>query len=203
MYLRGMTHLLETVRIWEDSEQFRYSEAANKVFQRCVDLEQSEDAAIEGSLSPRTHHVRQSTRLTALIYLLVCIREVPAAGVPYKVALRKVRSHLSKTNLEDIWNPEEQSHLLLWILSIAASTAVDEIERTWYGRWIRNVTTKLGLRSWDRVKEVLTGFVWMDSILDAKFVPIWDEFGAQEALSNALTQPWSQSSTHARFQVCP
>jgi len=185
MYLRGMTHLLETVRIWEDSEQFRYSEAANKVSQRCVD------------------HVRQSTRLTVLIYLLVCIREVPVAGVPYKVALRKVRSHLSKTNLEDIWNPEEQSHLLLWILSIAASTAVDEIERTWYGRWIGNVTTKLGLSSWDRVKEVLAGFVWMDSILDAKFVPIWDEFGAQEALPNALTQPWSQSSTHARFQVCP
>lgn len=174
-YFGDLSRLLETIKVWTEDEQFSYSEASNKVMQRLIDLEQSEHEAQELGLSSRTYHLREGTRMAIALYLYAVVREVPPNGIPYITALKTLRGHLSKTNLEDAWIPERQSHLLLWILFLAASSAVNENERKWYSLWIGNVIRRLGVKTWEQVKNIFAGFVWMDEMLDRKCVPLWEE----------------------------
>lgn len=127
----------------------------------------------------KTHRTYEPTRLAAMVYSLLIIFPLPAANRPFPRLAMMMANALSEPDVNpltsSLWQGSRE--LLLWVLVVGGMAAKHTPHREWFantlGEAIRNPDGSVS--TWEDVKAVLTGIMWMDSVCDMGGQAVWTD----------------------------
>ncbi|RDW71665.1 hypothetical protein BP5796_07699 [Coleophoma crateriformis] len=118
-------------------------------------------------------------RLTAMIYSLLVTFPLPYTAAPFQDLITQLKTELAH------W--EGGDDMIVWVLTIGAIGAIGLREREWFVNTFCGVTMSMGIRSWDRVKEVLQRGLWYEATNNGDGIDLWTE--SQAILNDSLELP--------------
>lgn len=113
----------------------------------------------------------EATRLTALIYSLLIVFPVHGPRAPFAELASQLRFNLSFLDLDK----QKETKLLLWILVMAAIAGINAANRVWFVWAVREFALRLGIKSWEGLKDILDGFLWLGITNDKDGQAVWQE----------------------------
>jgi hypothetical protein len=113
----------------------------------------------------------EATRLAAMAYALLVTYPIHGPKAPFAEIASRLRIDLSCLDPRK----EKEVKLLLWILVIGAIVGMNTANRRWFVRGVREFASRLGIETWEGVKEILGGFLWLGSTSDRDGRNVWNE----------------------------
>jgi hypothetical protein len=106
-------------------------------------------------------------RLAALIYSLLVTFPLPYIAAPFERFVRLLKTELTG------WDDDDE--MLLWVVTMGAIGAIGLRDRQWFVNKFREVTTSMGITSWDETREVLKRGLWFEWTNDGDGKDLWLE----------------------------
>jgi hypothetical protein len=95
---------------------------------------------------------------------------------PFEELAALLRNEVSVLNTLDLCI--EDSKLLVWVLVMGGIAAVDTLERIWFVSMLREVVGAVDIGSWEEMRDLLGGFLWLGSANDVDGRVLWEEVEA-------------------------
>lgn len=113
----------------------------------------------------------EPTRLAALTYSLLVIFPIYGSRAPFAELASQLRFSLSFLDL----NRQKPSKHFLWILVVGAIASLNTVNRAGFIWEVRQFSSRLMIKTWEDLKDVLGCFLWLDITNDIDGVKIWEE----------------------------
>ncbi|RDW66559.1 hypothetical protein BP6252_10194 [Coleophoma cylindrospora] len=118
-------------------------------------------------------------RLAAMIYSLLVTFPLPYTAAPFQGLVTLLKTELAH------WEGDDE--MIVWVLTIGAIGAIGLKEREWFVKIFGGVTMSMGIRSWDRVTEVLQRGLWYEATNNGDGIDLWTE--SQAIVNESLDLP--------------
>jgi len=118
----------------------------------------------------------ESTRLATYIYALLITFPFSANMAPFEELAALLRNEVSVLDTLDLCI--EDIKLLVWVLVMGGIAAVAAVERVWFVSMLREVVGVVEIRSWEEMRDLLGGFLWLGSANDVDGRVLWGEVEA-------------------------
>ena len=119
------------------------------------------------------HPMHRLTRLGTVIYSLLVVFPLPAIAAPFHRLARIVKVQLSQSSVQSRW--ADAPELILWVTVMGAIVAIGAPERQWYLNTLDGLTSRLGIRNWNSLRERMRMFLWFDYTNDSDGLKLWRE----------------------------
>ena len=128
------------------------------------------------SLKTSEKHVYETMRLALLIFNnLVIYPMPPPSGIDTRLA-RFLRQNIHAALEADAYNKEDCANLLLWALVLGGISDHYNLNRSWYIEQVQYILAERPeLRTWIKLEQLLTSFLWLDYVLNEEAMKFWLE----------------------------
>ena len=110
-------------------------------------------------------------RVGALLYMQATLQEFPSSAVGSRNLLQRLKESIMAVKVRN----EREGALMVWLLFIGGIAARMGEERVWFVAQLGKLVCRLGLRSWDVVREELEGLWWVERIHGEICKRLWEE----------------------------
>jgi hypothetical protein len=125
-------------------------------------------------------HIYEIGRISLRIYSnLVLFPMNPGAGTG-RILAGALREAIIQSNSASTWRllSDTCKRMLLWALMLGGIQVDDgvldaEEERSWFVEQFAEVSSSIGILTWQQVEECLSSFMWLDIVLNAAAVELW------------------------------
>jgi len=114
--------------------------------------------------------LEEAFRLGGLIFMKEMLQEFAFAVTGTKILVTKL-----KTSLGLILDDGSASHALLWLLFMGGLSAKQSLDRTWFISHLARLGNELDVLTWEEVRGLLEGVIWVGKILDGTGEKLWGE----------------------------
>ena len=121
--------------------------------------------------------VRACTRTlhsTILTYLYVVLRQTPPNSQTVEKLTGRLKYSLQILTQDELW-VHFPTELLLWMVVIAGTACAGRIEELWFCQLLIQVRHVLQLDFWEKAKEILVEYAWVDQICDRPCRAFWEQ----------------------------
>jgi len=112
-------------------------------------------------------------RLAALIFGIGVTFPLPGWAAPFPGVVLALQQALINMNIDPVSCVE--SDLLLWILVLGGTAAMNMLAREWFVSRLRVISLRKRLYGWEEIKVILTEILWLASACDRAGSALWDE----------------------------
>lgn len=138
----------------------------------------------DSSLADPVVLFQDAIRLGLILSLAEVLRRWAVYQVFSHIHVAKIRTLFSSHSEEESrysLNQRMPASLRMWILMMAGSEA-SNTQRPWFQDEIGSLALKMGIRTWEELKESLQSVVWIDCVHSDRCRSIWD--GSIRIISN-------------------
>lgn len=147
-----------------------------------TDITDSAPCRLTHLLADDPSSLHELLRLSMMAFLKIILVGVPGIGR----RMHYLRGQLKEAVLahHDTRGAETaMGRLVLWVLFMAALSVFDDPGGHWVKEMLRESLAALDVRSWDRAREALTRFLWVNVAMDKRAEALY-----YECISNTETQ---------------
>jgi hypothetical protein len=96
-------------------------------------------------------------------------------GRPYRFIVEKLKVFLTRLDHSIPTARTEYLELLLWLSFMGGVLQLEYVNRQWYNAHIATILARLGLNTFNEVKEVLSRFLWVDWVHEKHCAELWED----------------------------
>ena len=138
-------------------------------------FEQAQYATTETRICAPTWHA------STLLYIYIILRKMPSSTTLVQKILGRVTSTLQALTPTELWC-HFPKNFLLWVLTLGGVACTNRPhDLDWYVMCLRHLRGIMGLEEWVDVKQVLTGFAWVEYMCELVFRRVWEKVLAVES----------------------
>lgn len=117
--------------------------------------------------------VTETARFAILIHVFTPWRGLPPDGT---IAINSIL-HQLMTSLKLITSTFEDINnaLVLWMFAVGGVSSVGMPERIWFVNHLAEMTTKMGIITWEEFKAAVSRCIWHEKLYIRAYEKVWDE----------------------------
>lgn len=138
---------------WTDSDLLRIDERLTVIMYKLTALKRSSpDFSVKSTLP-----MQECCRLSAFIFISVYLRERPRLAFVHMDLLKQMKPHLKEMKLYSF--RRSQLKVVLWILFVGGTVALDTPAETWFVAEITNLLIFMRFLDWESIETTLQEIV--------------------------------------------
>jgi hypothetical protein len=156
----------------QERERVRRSDAFHNIERKLKNLTVIEEETV--ILETSSDRMWRATALAGLMYIHYMLRMLPLGYRQFNSLSRDLQTALALTGgPRGIW--KNAPEILIWALTTGTIISERRIEHGWYVERLASACREVGYTSWDRYRQKMNSFLWVESLDDARYRKVWDQ----------------------------
>lgn len=161
-----------TFRHLQERERIKRSDVFHRIERELRNLAFIENE--ESSLETPSDRMWRTTALAGLMYVHHMLRMLPLGYRQFNSLSLDLQTALAMTgDARGVW--KNAPEILIWALTTGTIISASRMEHGWYVERLASVCQDVGYSSWNRYRQKMKSFLWVDRLDDERYRKVWDQ----------------------------